>query len=570
MKKNNFVIVFLFLMSLFCVQSSLFSQKLKPEDVPTSVMNALDYEYPGVKVSSWELIENQFVANFKIDGLASKAYFSNVGEWVKTLMPIPRKELPTAIIQYVEKEYPNFVIAISALQQKPGEKTHYYLEVKKDGIGQASSNLSFTDRGDLMQRNDPPGFTLEEPKPQATSPKSQEKPSSDNQEKSSTKQKAKVKDEPQKQNVEINESSIPPIVSKTLKKKASRPENLKWYRVDSFYVAKCTAQGKENEIFITPNGVWEKTIIQLPEEAVTGNMQKHLKSYYRGYRFAAARKEMRADKKDRNYVEIYEKKNWKDKLVTTIIFDKSGKLLKTIDPDYTMGQNKKSEEDTDLDSYYAKIDEERHLSGTKIRSRDLPTDLQSYISLNYPSYRYKLCTLIEDEDLGSIYKIEIKEEGLGLSSETLYFSKVGKFLKKEGAESENDLGLQEEQKETNIEIPEKVLTVFKAKYPRVVEPEWSLNEENHYKVSFNGTRGKTICVYDAEGVSLETYSALSPDNLTQAIADYIKKNAKGAKVLEYYTVKKADRKTYYQVIIELKKTKEIQTLWFTNAGKIVE
>ena len=58
--------------------------------------------------------------------------------------------------------------------------------------------------------------------------------------------------------------------------------------------------------------------------------------------------------------------------------------------------------------------------------------------------------------------------------------------------------------------------------------------------------------------------------MTPAIADYIKKNAKGAKVLEYYTVKKADRKTYYQVIIELKKTKEIQTLWFTNAGKIVE
>lgn len=562
MKKNNFVIVFLFLLSLFCFQSSLFSQKIKTEDVPTSVMNALEYEYPGVKVSAWELIENQFVANFKVDGLASKAYFSNVGEWVKTLMPIPRKELPTAIIQYVEKEYPNFVISVSALQQKPSEKTHYYLEVKKDGIGQASSTLSFTDRGELMQRNDPPGFTLEEPKPQANSPKSQDKPQG--------KTKAESKEEPQKKTTELNESSIPPVVAKTLKKKASRPENLKWSRVDSFYVAKCISQRKENEIFITPEGVWEKTIIQLPEESVTGNMQKHLKSYYRGYRFAAARKEMRADKKDRNYVEIYEKKNWKDKLITTIIFDKSGKLLKTIDPDYALGQNKKSELDTDLDSYYEKIDEERPLSSTKIRSRDLPTDLQSYISLNYPSYRYKLCTLVEDEDLGSIYKIEIKEEGIGLGSETLYFSKIGKFLKREGAESELDFGLQEEQKEPNIEIPEKVLSVFKAKYPRVVEPEWSLNEDNHYQVSFNGTRGKTICVYDPEGTILETYSALSPDNLTQAIATYIKKNVKGAKVLEYYTVKKADRKTYYQVIIQTKKTKEIQTLWFTNTGKIVE
>ena len=35
-------------------------------------------------------------------------------------------------------------------------------------------------------------------------------------------------------------------------------------------------------------------------------------------------------------------------------------------------------------------------------------------------------------------------------------------------------------------------------------------------------------------------------------------------------VKKADKKMYYKVVVQAKKTKELETYWFTNAGKIVE
>lgn len=551
-KKKLTILFFIALLIGGIIHPSLYAQKLKLEDIPHAVINSFEYEYPGLKVRTWELVENQFVANFRSDGLPSKAYFSNVGEWVKTLIPIPRKELPTEIVRYVDKEYPDFVINFSSLQQIADERTHYYIEVKRDGIGQTISKLTFTDKGALMERIDPPGFTLEDP----SMPESVAKAAERAKEAEATKEKEATS--------ELSTSSIPPIVSKTLNKKAPRPQELKWFSVDTLFVAKCISQSKENEVYIMPDGTWIKTIIQLKEEAVTGNMQKHLKQYYKGYRFASARKVVKADKKDENIVEIYEKKNWREKLITTIIFDKSGKLLRTIDPEYAMGHNKKVKEDSDLDSYFSRVDKKRN-SGSFIRTQDLPSDLKSYISQNYPSYRYTSSSMIEDEDLGMIYQIEIKEDGYGKSSEILYFNRSGVFLKQETGEIYDDEELEQE-----VEIPESVLTTFKSKYPRVVDSSWEIDDEDNYQVSFNGTRGKMICVYNREGTLLDTYTALSPNNVSPPIADYIKKNARGSKVMEYYSVRKSDRKTYYYVVIQKKKTKELESLWFTNTGKFVE
>lgn len=561
MKKSSLVSLVLSFIVILVSLNPLFSQKLKSDDIPLSVLQSFDYEYFGVKKVVWTLEDSQFVASFKSDKMPIKAYFSNTGEWVRSLMTISKKEIPYAIAKYVEDNFPEMIIAEANLQQKPGEKTHYYLEVRPDGVGQKSSQLTFSDQGALLSRFDPPGFGLtQEPKQHVPQEKIEDK---------SQKGDKKIA-EATKESAEISESSIPPIVLKMLNKKAARRENLKWYRIDSFYVAKCKSQGKENEIYITPEGEWIKTYIILTEAAITGNMQKHLKQFYRGYRFAFAQREMRADKKDKIYLEIYEKRNWKAKLKTTIIFDKTGKLLKTIDPDYDMGTTHKKSEDTDLDAYYKKQDK-RGGKEDLIRPKDLPAKLQSYVSQNYPSYRYKSCELEEDDDLGDLYKIVVQGDGIGVASEILYFNKKGQFIRSEQAdEIEDDSSAVVDSELLQNQIPEVVLSTFTSKYPRVIEPTWSKNEDGNYQVKFNGTRGKTMCVYNLEGSLLETYNELSTANVTPAIANYLKKNAKKSKVVEYYSVRKADRKTYYQVIILWKKTKEIEALWFTNTGKIIE
>ena len=564
MKKNSLLSIVLSFVIILLSLNPLFSQKLKTDDIPVAVLQSFDYEYFGVKKVVWTLEENQYVASFKSDNMQTKAYFSNTGDWVKSLMTISKKELPYAIIQYVEENFPEMIIAVANIQQKPEERTHYYLEVRPDGVGQKSSQLTFSDQGVLLTRQDPPGFAItEEVKSNVPKEKADDK---------SSKADKKVA-EGKKVSEEISDSSIPPAVLKMLNKKAARRENLKWSRVDSFYVAKCKSQGKENEIYITPQGVWEKTYIILAEEAITGNMQKHLKQFYKGYRFAFAQKEVRADKKDKIYLEIYEKKNWKAKLKTTIIFDKTGKLIKTIDPDYELGATSKKTEDTDLDSYYQKH-EKRSDKRDIIRLKDLPDDLQSYVSQNYPSYRYKSCEMEEDEDLGELYKIVIQGSGVDVASEVLYFNKKGQFIRSEKVEETDDVSSDNVSSDdgelSQSKIPESVISTFTSKYPRVIEPTWSKNEDGNYQVKFNSTRGKTMCVYNPEGSLLETYNALSTSNVTPAISSYLKKNAKKAKVIEYYSVRKADRKTYYQVIIQWKKTKETEALWFTNTGKFIE
>ena len=62
-----------------------------------------------------------------------------------------------------------------------------------------------------------------------------------------------------------------------------------------------------------------------------------------------------------------------------------------------------------------------------------------------------------------------------------------------------------------------------------------------------------------------------PDALSTTIQDYLKKEHKNSKVVEYYTVKKiADKQSFYKVIIQNKKTGEEDELWFSLNGKPVD
>ncbi|MCQ2285494.1 MAG: PepSY-like domain-containing protein [Bacteroidales bacterium] len=576
MKQSIFTRFILFFTLLFMSLSVSYAQKdkLTPADIPDDVMQTLDYEYPGVKVLAWTLEENNFVATFKEDGLQTKAYFSNKGEWVKTLSTISKKEIPASITDYVANNYDNYLISAVYLQRKPNTKLHYLVEAHADAIGVKSSWLTFNDQGELMERFDP-----EPVAPKATSNQtaqkanvgtsSSEKKANDSAQKpeKAAKPEKTKKAEVKKEEEPIASSSIPPIVNKALTKKVQRPEDLKWYLRDTIYMAKCTTKAQANEIYITRSGIWQKTLIELAEEQVTGNMLKHIKEYYKGYKFANASKELRADKQDKFYVSIYEKANYKQKLKTTIIFDKTGKLIKTIEADVAMGGAEESKEDKSLDRYYAQLDK---ASGEgELKAKELPSDIRSYISMNYPSYIYKSCTLVSDNDFGEIYRIVVKADGISNMSETLYFSKTGKYLKKESGDDESET---ESSVETpaKTEIPEAVMTAFKTKYPRVISPEWSETDNDQYMVNFNGTKGKTICVFAANGTLLETHSSMNPENITPNIETYLKQNAKGSKVIEYYSVVKADKKKYYKVVIKPKKSTELETLWFNNAGKIVE
>lgn len=522
-----------FLIILLSGSSLLFGQKIKPADVPEDVMQTFDDQYSYMKVSGWQIENGNYVASVKDGSTAGKVYISKDGEWLRTTFNVPARELPSSITDFVKDNYPDFVISTSCLEEKENESTHYYLEVKKDGIGTKPSVLTFATTGanKLLSRTDPTDFvdpTKEQPdkialakaaaeerqaaKAEAAKKAAEEKaaaekaaksapaqpkpaakpaaPASKPQQASSAKPK-KEKPEPvvkdEHGNVAIKASTVPDAVSKSLVKKVLHPAELNWFLVDSMYIARCLNQGKKTAVYIKPNGAWDKTLTVIPEESVSGLMSKHLNDFYPGWRFKNAVKEQRADKNDKMMVEFYEKNNYKAKLATTIFFDKAGKLIRTIDPDYELGATaKESTEDDALNKYYEKM----------------------------------------------------------------------------------NMGLDDDKSK---DIPENIIATFKLKYPKVTNAEWDEDDNMNYLAVFYSTRGKETVVINRYGEIVETWLLGKNDNLSATIQDHLKKEYKGYKLKEFYTVKRlADKLTAYKVIVVDKKTQEEQELWFNLSGKPIE
>ena len=529
--------------------NNVFSQKLKPAEVPSDVVETLDEQYSYVKVTGWVKEGQTYVASIKDGSTSGKVYISGAGEWIRTLFNVPVNELPSSITDYVKENFPDYLISVSALEEKEDVSTHYYLEVREDAVGSKPSVLTFSSSGtnQLLSRDDPEGFqdprvkhpdkieqakaaaaetqaqkeeaakreaaekaaaekaakeaaknapkTTAQAKPAntpaakpASSSSSASKPSASQQKESKPKKEKPepvVKDE--HGNIAIKANTVPEVVSKALVKKVLHPAELNWFLVDSMYIARCLNQGKKTAVYIKPNGVWEKTLTIMPEESVTGLMSKHLNDFYPGWRFKSSVKEQRADKDDKTMVEFYEKANYKAKLVTTVFFDKAGKLIRTVDPDYELGGTKKeSEEDDALNKYYEKMN-----------------------------------MSLDNDDASS--------------------------------------------------VPENVKAAFKLKYPKVNNEVWTEDGYMNYIAAFYTTRGKEFCVFNSYGELTETWVLGKNENLSATIQDYLKKEYKSYKLKEFYTVKRlADKLTAYKVIVVDKKTQDEQELWFNLSGKPIE
>ena len=547
MKNKILFVLLLSVIQLVIINNNLVSaQKLKPAEVPADVVQTLDEQYSYVKVTGWMKEGNTYVANIKDGSTSGKVYLSSEGEWLRTLFMVPVNELPSTITEYVHENFPDWLISVSALEEKEEESTHYYLEVREDAVGSKPSMLTFASTGQnkLLTREDPEGFkdpTVKQPdridqakaaaaerqaekaeaakreaeekaaaekaakeaaknapKETAAKPVNQPKPtvasnkpaSEPQQEKEAKPKKEKpepvVKDE--HGNIAIKASAVPEVVSKSLLKKVLHPAELNWFLVDSTYIARCLNQGKKTAVYITPKGIWEKTLTVMPEESVSGLMAKHLNDFYPGWRFKSAVKEQRADKDDKMMVEFYEKANYKAKLVTTVFFDKAGKLIRTVDPDYELGGNDKKEsaEDDALNKYYEKMNME-----------------------------------LDNDDAAS--------------------------------------------------VPDNVKAAFKLKYPKVTNVEWKEDGYMNYMATYYTTRGKETCVFNSYGEITETWVMGKNESLSATIQDYLKKEYKNYKLKEFYTVKRiADKLTAYKVIIVEKKTQEEEELWFNLSGKPIE
>ncbi|MDR3046035.1 MAG: PepSY-like domain-containing protein [Bacteroidales bacterium] len=493
--------IVLFCFSLILLTSlTVSAQKLKKENVPNDVVQTLDYEYPGVKITAWIMEEEQYVALFKEDGNAAKAYFTPDGKWNMTTYSIPKNELPSNIRDWINEHYPFFTYSLIQLRSTPDEKMYYYVEMKPEDVLAEKSLLYFDDKGIITKRKDPPSY--KDPVKKSTASKEDitasdnyTKVKNDNNEVVYIQKETKkgqsdgpVYDE--QGNVAISQSAVPEVVLKSFSKKMPHPESLNWFKIDSFYVGKCIFREQKNEVFMTPTGEWVKSLTQLNQESITGNMFNYLEKFYKGWRFQSAVKETRVDKEDKTLIEIVEKPNYRSGLLTILMFDKTGKLIRTFDPEYPLGENDEAEEEMDkgdinLEKYYAKM-------------------------------------------------------AMGSSAEG------------------------------SKETPEHILTAFKAKYPRIINPQWLQDDDGNYQAIYAGARGKEIVLIGQSGTILQTLTEGNLEVIPENIAKTVKKENKGFKIDSYYAVKDLQtKKNLYKILISNKKTSENRELWFTTSGQSV-
>lgn len=573
---------------IFGFTTSLMAQKLKTDDVPGDVTQSFQSEYPNAKLSFWSLEDNQYIATFKDDGSEGKAYFSNDGTWKKTTYAIPVNELPLSISQYVTTNYPYYEVSVCFLQEMPKVSTHYYLQVRYPEVGSKDkpSELTFDYIGNLIKREDPPGFVLrtDEPAQPTTDKTAPSKPARVEVVKNDKPAKAEkeVTDEkpakpekveaapapkpekPKKGKKEetapfdpwaqyaIGEKDVPSTVMKAFKKKAPKPVNAKWFLVGETYVLKCEKSDLPLEVFVSKKAALKKTYTYMLEERLNMKIRQFLEEHYKGYKFIKAFKEERADKQNKIYVEFYEKKNWKKKIPTGAWFDaKKFSLIRTVDPNF---EDALSDPDLFVNNAPSAEDIEAAIA-------QLPEGIKSYVASNYPAHHIRDYEMEEDKDLGEIYRVEIISTGTSYIN--LFFDKSGKFLRKElsdGMKTVKSYGDYDE-----IQVPEVVIKAFNTSFPRVENPVWDEDENENFDVQFIGTKGKEMCIFSPEGQLLEDLFFLDEGKVMPEIESYLKDNVGKYEIQNYFSVKKGN-KNYYKIVVLPNKSKYPKYFWFNANG----
>lgn len=105
------------------------------------------------------------------------------------------------------------------------------------------------------------------------------------------------------------------------------------------------------------------------------------------------------------------------------------------------------------------------------------------------------------------------------------------------------------QKEKKEPVPEAVKTAFEQQYPAIKDVDWE-KEGSNYEAEFETGDVETSVVYTANGVLVETETALAAAALPQAVTDYVSANFKGEKIKEAAKIVAADGTISYEAEVK--------------------
>jgi hypothetical protein len=123
------------------------AQSKENKEVPKVVTEAFAKQYPNTKVD-WDIEEDGFEAEFKINGKDASADYDKMGNMLATEIEISESELPAEVLSYIEKNYPKSKIKESAKITDSKNVVTYEAEIKIEG---KNSDLLFDANGSFLK-----------------------------------------------------------------------------------------------------------------------------------------------------------------------------------------------------------------------------------------------------------------------------------------------------------------------------------------------------------------------------------------------------------------------------------
>jgi hypothetical protein len=131
--------------------TATYAQKITADKVPAAVQTTFKKQFAQATKAEWEMEEADYEVNFKNKGIEHSAKFNKDGAWLSTEQEIKKAELPAAVKQAVEKEFPKAELDEVEKVTYPGNKTDYEMEVE---IGKQKYEVLYSADGKQLKKEE--------------------------------------------------------------------------------------------------------------------------------------------------------------------------------------------------------------------------------------------------------------------------------------------------------------------------------------------------------------------------------------------------------------------------------
>ena len=137
--------------SLCLGATATYAQKIASDKVPAGVQANFKKQFAQANKVQWEIEETDYEVNFKNNGVEHSAKYGKDGNWLEMEQEIKKTDLPTAIQQAVNKEFPKAELDEIEKVTYPNNKITYEMEVEQ---GKQKFEVQFSTDGQLLKKEE--------------------------------------------------------------------------------------------------------------------------------------------------------------------------------------------------------------------------------------------------------------------------------------------------------------------------------------------------------------------------------------------------------------------------------